>query len=54
MISRWIEKGFGFVEMGIPEDAQAAMDGLNQSVFEGLTLREFDHGGYRGGAGRLY
>ena len=58
-------KGFGFVEMGTSEEAQAAMDGLNQTVFEGRTLRidearpmqprrEFDRGGYGGGAGRRY
>jgi RNA recognition motif-containing protein len=33
------QKGFGFVEMGTSEEAQAAMDGLNQTVFEGRTLR---------------
>ncbi len=59
------EKGFGFVEMGTPEESQAAMEGLNQTVFEGRTLRidearlmqprrEFDGGGYSDGAGRWY
>lgn len=56
------QKGFGFVEMGTSEEAQAAMDGLNQTVFEGRTLRidearpmqprrEYDRGGYGGGSG---
>lgn len=60
------QKGFGFVEMGTSEEAQAAMDSLNQTIFEGRTLRidearpmqprrEFDRGGYNGGgAGRRY
>ena len=33
------QKGFGFVEMGTSEEAQAAMDALNQTVHEGRTLR---------------
>ncbi|WP_319539369.1 RNA-binding protein [uncultured Methanospirillum sp.] len=33
------QKGFAFVEMGTSEEAQAAMDGLNQTVYEGRTLR---------------
>ena len=56
------QKGFGFVEMGTSEEAQAAMDGLNQTIYEGRTLRidearpmqprrEFDRGGYGGGSG---
>ncbi len=33
------QKGFGFVEMGTSEEAQAAMDALNETVYEGRTLR---------------
>jgi RNA recognition motif-containing protein len=33
------QKGFGFVEMGTTEQAQAAMDALNGSDYEGRTLR---------------
>ncbi len=33
------QKGFGFVEMSSPEEAQAAMDALNETVFEGRTMR---------------
>jgi len=33
------QKGFGFVEMGSSEEAQAAMDALNETVFEGRNLR---------------
>ena len=33
------QKGFGFVEMGSPEEAQNAMDSLNQTDFGGRTLR---------------
>jgi len=58
------QKGFGFVEMGTSEEAQSAMDSLNQTVFEGRTLRidearpmqprrDFDRGGF-GGSGRRY
>jgi len=32
-------KGFGFVEMGSPEEAEKAMDALNETDFEGRTLR---------------
>ena len=32
-------KGFGFVEMGSPEEAQAAMDALDGSEQEGRALR---------------
>ncbi|PKL59568.1 MAG: RNA-binding protein, partial [Methanomicrobiales archaeon HGW-Methanomicrobiales-4] len=31
------QKGFAFVEMSSSEEAQAALDALNQSVFEGRT-----------------
>ena len=53
------QKGFAFVEMGTSEEAQAAMDGLNQTVFEGRTLRidearpmqpRNDYGGSSGGS----
>jgi RNA recognition motif-containing protein len=33
------QKGFGFVEMAPSEQAQGAMDALNQTVFEGRTMR---------------
>jgi RNA recognition motif-containing protein len=33
------QKGFAFVEMGTSEQAQAAMDALNESQYEGRTLR---------------
>lgn len=32
-------KGFGFVEMGTSEEAQAALDGLNDTEFDGRTMR---------------
>ena len=32
------QKGFAFVEMSSSEEAQAALDALNQSVFEGRTM----------------
>jgi len=32
-------KGFGFVEMGNPEEAEKAMEALNETDFEGRTLR---------------
>jgi RNA recognition motif-containing protein len=32
-------KGFGFVEMGSSEEAQAALDALNNSEFGGRTLK---------------
>lgn len=32
-------KGFGFVEMGSSEEAQAALDALNNTDFDGRTLR---------------
>ena len=54
-------KGFGFVEMGSQEEAQTAMDNLNQTQLEGrsLTVNEAkprqprnDGGGGGGGGGR--
>lgn len=33
------QKGFGFVEMSTSEQAQAALDALNGTDFEGRTLR---------------
>jgi RNA recognition motif-containing protein len=54
-------KGFGFVEMGSDSEAQAAIDGLHESEYEGrnLTVNEArpkedrggGGGGYRGGSG---
>ncbi|MDN7023356.1 RNA-binding protein [Methanoculleus sp. FWC-SCC1] len=32
-------KGFGFVEMGSPEEAEKAKEALNETVYEGRTLR---------------
>jgi len=32
-------KGFGFVEMGSVEEAEKAMEALNETEFEGRTLR---------------
>ncbi|MFA4839090.1 MAG: RNA-binding protein [Candidatus Neomarinimicrobiota bacterium] len=32
-------KGFGFVEMGTPEEAEKAKEGLNGQEFDGRTLR---------------
>lgn len=32
-------KGFGFVEMSSPEEAEAAKEALNDTVFEGRTLK---------------
>ncbi|WP_373838851.1 RNA recognition motif domain-containing protein [Methanospirillum sp.] len=57
------QKGFGFVEMATSEEAQAAMDALNQTVFEGRTMRidearpmqprrDYDRGSGGGGYGR--
>lgn len=57
------QKGFGFVEMGSSEQAQAAMDALNETQYEGRTLRidearpmqpRSDFGGSRGGFNRRY
>ena len=51
-------KGFGFVEMGSQEEAQSAMDNLNQTQLEGRSLtvneakpREPRTGGGGGGGG---
>ena len=50
-------KGFGFVEMGSDQEAQAAIAGLSGKEFEGrsLTVNEAkpreDRGGGRGGPG---
>ena len=51
-------KGFGFVEMASQDEAQAAMDKLNNSQLEGRTLvvneakpRE-NRGSFGGGGGR--
>ncbi|MBN1167735.1 MAG: RNA-binding protein [Methanospirillaceae archaeon] len=33
------QKGFGFVEMSSVEEAEKAMEALNETVFEGRTLR---------------
>jgi RNA recognition motif-containing protein len=32
-------RGFGFVDMSSPEEAEQAMEALNNTVFEGRTLR---------------
>lgn len=56
------QKGFAFVEMGSSEEAQGALDGLNQTEFEGRTLhidearpmqprRDFGGSGRSGGSG---
>ncbi|MEW4451343.1 RNA-binding protein [Bremerella sp. JC817] len=55
-------KGFGFVEMGSDAEAQAAIDGLHESMQNGrnLTVNEAkprenrSHGGGGGGGGRGY
>ena len=51
-------KGFGFVEMGSQEEAQSAMDNLNQTQLEGRSLtvneakpRQPRTGGGGGGGG---
>lgn len=33
------DKGFGFVEMGSPEEAEKAKEALNETVFVGRTMR---------------
>ena len=38
-VKRIGQKGFGFVEMSSSEEAQNAMDSLNQTEFGGRTLR---------------
>jgi RNA recognition motif-containing protein len=55
-------RGFGFVEMGSDAEAQAAIDGLNETEHEGRTLtvnearpredRRGGGGGHRGGGRR--
>ena len=50
-------KGFGFVELASPEEAEKAKDGLNGNEFEGRTLKvdvarpRRDSGDRRGGGG---
>lgn len=54
-------KGFGFVEMGSPDEAQKAKDGLDGADMEGRTLkideakppRSRDDGGRPGGPRRF-
>ena len=50
-------KGFGFVEMGTPDEAQAAIRGLNGTSIEGRDLvvneaRPKEASGFNGGGGR--
>ena len=53
-------KGFGFVEMGIQQEAEAAIKALNGKDMDGraLTVNEAkprdDRGGRSGGGGRRY
>ena len=54
-------KGFGFVEMGSPAAAQAAIRGMNGKSVDGRALvvnearpREERPGGFGGGGGRRY
>jgi len=56
-------KGFGFVEMDTDDQAQAAIQGLNQQEHGGRPLAvdeakprvaRTDSGGYGGGGGRRY
>jgi len=52
-------RGFGFVEMAEPEEAESAKEALNDTVFHGRTLRvdearaprKRDYGGGGGGYG---
>ncbi len=50
-------RGFGFVEMSSPEEAQAAIDALNSTQLEGRTLTVNEakprekRGGFGGGGG---
>jgi RNA recognition motif-containing protein len=50
-------KGFGFVEMPSKEEAQAAIDGLNEKELKGRSMKvnearpREDRGGSRGGFG---
>ena len=51
-------KGFGFVEMSNDDDAQAAINDLNESELDGRTIvvkkarpKESNGGGYGGGYG---
>ena len=46
-------RGFGFVEMGDPDEAQKAIDGLNGQEMDGraLTVNEARPQGNRGGGG---
>jgi len=51
-------KGFGFVEMGSPQDAQAAIRGMHGKTIDGRALvvnearpREERPGGFGGGGG---
>jgi RNA recognition motif-containing protein len=49
-------KGFGFVEMASEAEAQAAINGLNESQHDGrpLTVNEAKPRENRGGGGRSY
>ena len=57
-------KGFGFVEMGSPQEAESAKEALNGTEFEGRTLKidearppkekSRSRGGYQGGGYNRY
>ncbi len=57
-------KGFAFVEMETPEEAETAMEALNGAEFSGRTMKVAEahppkprndrRGGYGGGGGRRY